>query len=152
MNTITDTIQNPVWWFSVVVVGILVNWIARYTPICLARIWGSLGARLKSRRELEDQEVIALTENSKLLYLKSLEANRFRIAVIQNTLWGIVFWLMAIFTSIQTWEGKVTASGICSLLGSILFVAASTTISKSIYLERVVRRATSALCKSAEHE
>jgi len=114
MDQIINEINSPVWWFSVVVVGILVHIVSRYIPEWVASLTGGASSwwakRSEMAREIRNErlawlaghphrqtlvlffEVRAMLGSIILFILSTYSATRMHSVTdsIDTTLWGIL--------------------------------------------------------------
>ena len=77
MDAITKQVNNPEWWFTVVIVGLIVGVIAAYAKDWLGSILSSLSARFRTYAErrymARAAEVQRLTANPQLLVIEYIQ-------------------------------------------------------------------------------
>ncbi|WP_058119622.1 hypothetical protein [Photobacterium kishitanii] len=100
MEEFFKSLTSPVWWFSVVIVGIFISVIAAYLKEGIDKCLSLLSSAWKlnvERNKEKHLELLRLVDSSdRILILLGLEENRFRLRSMLLYILGI-FCLMLIF-------------------------------------------------------
>lgn len=94
MDAIARQIANPEWWFTVVVVGLLIGVVAAYAKEGISALLSSVSKRFRAfaerRKARRNTEVVMLIADRQLLLIEYVRC-LFLLAAVAILLWGSFF-------------------------------------------------------------
>ena len=147
MQNIIEVLSSPLWWFTVVIVGIIVNLIASYMKSKLDVFFGGISkwwlTKSNERKALSEVLFLELKESDNKRFMLSFLAHR-------SMLYSIQFLVMALFVilivllsdGIVEYKGleiiKIITFGFSSILFFISFLSLTDSTKKRLLLFKVL--------------
>ena len=125
MNEVIAQLASPVWWFTVVLVGIAINLVSAYCKPLVDRIGGGTWDWW---RRSSVKRAAAASARLKLLRESASAREKAKIMVLREALMSVSFMLMAIFIlCLELWmqAGVSPGSALDNRIKTVVFAAAA---------------------------
>ena len=129
MTEIASNLLSPAWWFSAVVIALLINLISAYVKPPLDNILGRFSERRRMKNDAVNRKFIGAAEqlaaSAEQLAFALEQELRARLQSILLLLFSIVFLVQAIILQSMTSDRSVFLFVVGMLLSSLVFIVAS---------------------------
>jgi hypothetical protein len=146
MSDFKTTLSSPLWWISVVVVGMLINLASAYLKPLIDKFLFkvSLSWRRRTARQREERArlIEMLHQSKEEMFLFSIEEVRFRMRALHFILYSLLFLVMSQILALDSLKrihiGMLVLAAIALFVGQSSFSEA-TRLWKAIHESRSIK-------------
>ncbi|OUL71610.1 hypothetical protein [Paraburkholderia hospita] len=139
MQKILDDLVSPEWWFSVVVVAVIVgligSYLVRFVDGTGKRVLTVFANRSKAARELHQMRVDYYSANPQLIPFLTSHEVRYRIGVFAMLIMAVVFLVLIVFVAVVT-PPNLTSKTVVGVLAAFLSIGCASALFSAVGLLR----------------